>query len=103
MLKMLKSLELKMLKSLELMKSFAHGEVFGHGVGFGPSSRNRRDVESKPKWLRKEFTRLFVNKFWNKYNFYYFLRGFVQSKVYKSYRQHNALIPSVRLPTFNKV
>ena len=50
MLKMLKSLELKMLKSLELKslelkklkslelkklkKSFAHGEVFGHGVGF---------------------------------------------------------------------
>ena len=33
-LKMLKSLELKMLKSLELMKSLAHGEVFGHGVGF---------------------------------------------------------------------
>ena len=39
MLKMLKSLELKMLKSLELKKSFAHGEVFGHGVGF-PSSLN---------------------------------------------------------------
>ena len=33
-LKMLKSLELKMLKSLELKKSFAHDEVFGHGVGF---------------------------------------------------------------------
>ena len=33
-LKKLKSLELKKLKSLELMKSFAHGEVFGHGVGF---------------------------------------------------------------------
>ena len=34
MLKMLKSLELKMLKSLELKKSFAHGVVLGHGVGF---------------------------------------------------------------------
>ena len=34
MLKMLKSLELKMLKSLELMKSLEHGEVFGHGIGF---------------------------------------------------------------------
>ena len=37
MLKMLKSLELKKLKSLELKvlrKSFAHGVVFGHGVGF---------------------------------------------------------------------
>ena len=34
MLKMLKSLELKKLKSLELMESFAHGVVFGHGVGF---------------------------------------------------------------------
>ena len=36
-LKKLKSLELKMLKSLELKKlkkSFAHGVVFGHGVGF---------------------------------------------------------------------
>ena len=33
MLKMLKSLELKKLKSLELKKSFAHGVVFGHGVG----------------------------------------------------------------------
>ncbi len=63
MLKMLKSLELKMLKSLELMKSFAHGEVFGHGVGFSIKFENRRDVELKPKWLRKEFTSVFVNKF----------------------------------------
>src|SRR3954466_557027 len=91
-----------MLKSLELMKSLAHGEVFGHGGRLYPSSLNRKDVELKPKWLMKEFTRLFVNKFWNKYNSY-FSKGFCPILGLQSYRQHNALIPSVKFPTFNKV
>src|SRR3954462_2414512 len=51
-----------------MVKSLARERLY-------PSSRNRRDVESKPKWLRKEFTRLFVNNFWNKYNSY-FSKGF---------------------------
>src|SRR3954467_15363527 len=92
-----------MLKSLELKMFLAHGEVFGHGVGFVHQVLNRRDVESKPKWLRKEFTRLFVNKFWNKYNSYFSKGFFCPFLGLQSYRQHNALIPSVRFPTFNKV
>src|SRR3954469_14035210 len=62
----------------------------------------RKRCRTKTKRLRREYTRLFVNKFWNKYNSY-FSKGFCPIRGLQSYRQHSALIPSVKVPTFNKV
>ena len=89
-------------KSFALVDIFVLVEVFAHGGGFVHQVGKGRGVESKPKRLRKEFTRLFVNKFWNKYNSY-FSKGFCPILGLQSYRQHSALIPSVEVPTFNKV
>src|SRR3954466_10958248 len=85
----LKSLEKLKWKSLVMVKAF--------------SLKLKRNIcRIKTKRLRKEYTRLFVNKFWNKFNSY-FSKGFCPILGLQSYRQHNAVIPSVEVPTFNKV
>src|SRR3954471_15661778 len=85
----LKSLVKLKLKSLVMVKAFS-------------IKLKRKRCRIQNQKVEERVYKIVLNKFWNNNNSY-FSKGFCPILGLQSYRQHSALIPSVEVPTFNKV